>query len=132
MKNILIFLFATIIALTTQAQITEDIKNLQPAEEFENIHVQKIYSDSNSTGFVIWVKKSVKAHKHVTHTEHLYILEGEGQMEIGTKDYLIKPGDYLVIPENTAHSLKVTSSNLVKVLSIQTPEFLGNDRVFIE
>ena len=132
MKTTLTLLFITLIALTTHAQISEDIKNLQPKEDYDNIHVQKIYSDSNGTGFVIWVKKSVKAHKHETHTEHLYVIEGDGEMQIGSKDYMIKPGDYLVIPENTVHSLKVTSSNVVKVLSIQTPEFFGKDRVFVE
>jgi uncharacterized cupin superfamily protein len=86
-------------ATTAFAQINENLTRLQPSKDFENIEVQKLYSDSNGTSFCIWVKKNVKAHKHVTHTEHIYILEGTGILMIGDNKYEISQSDYYIIPQ---------------------------------
>ena len=127
--KILFILLALCKALFSQT----NIQTLQPQEDFENILVQKIYSDTMGTGFVIWVKNNVKAHKHLNHTEHLYILEGECKMRLGDNFIQMKVGDYIVIPQGTVHSVEeVLSESSLKVLSIQTPEFDGTDRVLIE
>ena len=82
--------------------------------------------------FVIFIKKEVKKHKHATHTENVYILDGEGEMLLGDKTFKVKKGDMIFISMNTVHSLKVTSSVPVKVLSVQSPRFDGKDRIFID
>lgn len=102
-----------------------------PADDYDNVHVEKIYSDSAATSFIIHVKKEVVLHKHAEHTEQVYILEGTGKMRLGNEWILIKPGDYIVIPENTPHAVIVTSETPLKVLSIQTPIFDGTDRILI-
>jgi mannose-6-phosphate isomerase-like protein (cupin superfamily) len=51
-------------------------------------------------------------------------------MTINNKSFDIKSGDYFRIPKNTFHSLIVKSEEPMKVLSVQSPEFLGKDRVF--
>ncbi len=114
------------------SQNTTAITSMQPDVEFENILVKKLDTDSNSTSFVIWIKKGVKSHKHETHSEIIYVVEGSGLMTIGDQSFDIKPGDYFRIPKNTFHSLKVSPNNTMKVLSVQSPEFLGKDRVFKE
>lgn len=105
---------------------------LQPSGEYDNISNQKIFTDSLVSSFVIWIKKEVKPHKHLTHSEHIYVLEGEGEMKLGSETFNIKPGDIIFIPKNTIHSLIVKSAVPVKVLSVQAPEFDGKDRVIIE
>ncbi len=123
---LIVFLYA---GFTFSQEVT-DLKTIQPHKEFENILVKKLDTDNNSTSFVIWVKKGVKSHKHETHSEIISVIEGEGIMTINKKSFDIKSGDYFRIPENTFHSLKVTSNIPIKVLSIQSPEFLGKDRIF--
>jgi mannose-6-phosphate isomerase-like protein (cupin superfamily) len=81
---------------------------------------------------VLFIKKEVKKHKHVTHTEQVYILDGEGEMMVGDKKMKVKKGDIVLIPKNTFHSLKVTSPTPMKVLSVQSPIFDGKDRVLSE
>lgn len=98
----------------------------------ENIYVKKIASDANSSDFVIFIKKQVPLHKHLTHTETIFVLEGRGMFQQGEEKMEIGPGDYLRIPENTPHAVTVLSTEALKVLSVQAPEFLGKDRVFIE
>ena len=51
-------------------------------------------------------------------------------ISVNKKEFEISQGDYFRIPENTYHALKVTSKEPIKVLSVQSPEFLGKDRVF--
>lgn len=102
-----------------------------PADAYDNVHVEKIYSDSAATSFIIHIKKEVVLHKHAEHTEQVYILEGTGKMRLGDEWILIKPGDYIVIPKNTPHAVIVTSETPLKVLSIQTPMFDGTDRILI-
>lgn len=131
MKVIYTALFIFVATLSFSQEIS-NVNDLQPSETYENIHIRKLDSDSNSTSFVIWIKQGVKSHKHEHHSEVLYIIEGEGKMTIGAATSNIKPGDYFRIPKNTYHSLKVTSKNPVKVISVQAPEFFGKDRIFKE
>lgn len=98
----------------------------------ENIHVHRISSDAHSSDFVIFIKKLVPLHKHLKHTETIYVLEGRGVFQQGNEHFEIGPGDYLRIPEGAPHAVKVTSPKPLKVLSVQAPEFLGKDRIFIE
>ena len=39
-------------------------------------------------------------------------------------------GDIITIPKNTWHGVTINSKDAMKVISIQSPKFLGNDRVF--
>lgn len=128
-KFIFIFLFLASASAIAQKKTVSEIT---PEEPFDNILVKKIDSDKNSTSFIIWVKSDVRAHKHEHHTETLYVLEGEGNMKLGDTEFVVKAGDYVSIPENTVHSVEVTSTTPLKVISLQAPEFLGKDRVFLE
>tara|TARA_B100000809_G_scaffold80962_1_gene79243 strand:+ start:1877 stop:2272 length:396 start_codon:yes stop_codon:yes gene_type:complete len=129
MKIFVLFIFLTISNFSFSQEIT-NLKDIQPDKEFENILVKKLDTDSNSTAFIIWIKKVVKSHKHETHSEIISVIEGKGVMTINNKTFDIKSGDYFRIPKNTFHSLTVKSEEPMKVLSVQSPEFLGKDRVF--
>lgn len=108
-----------------------DLKQLTPdSSNYENIYAHKISSDSLSTSFAIWIKLKVKLHKHVEHTEHLYVLGGKGNFTIGNQVKQIKKGDLITIPKNTWHGVEVTSKKPMKVISVQSPEFKGIDRIF--
>lgn len=131
MKSFL-FILISFLSVTVYSQDLTNINAIKADETYENICIKKLDSDSNSTSFVIWIKKGVKSHKHVEHSELIYVIAGEGVMTINNKSFDIKPGDYFRIPQNTFHSLRVLSNDPVKVLSVQAPEFYGKDRVFEE
>lgn len=100
---------------------------------FENIYSLKLSGDSLCTGYCIVIKKEVKAHKHATHSEHVVVLEGQGKMYLGEKSFLIKKGDVVFIPKNTAHSvISIGKNGPLKVISVQAPLFDGTDRIMIE
>lgn len=129
------FILATIVFLFCAETYCQDIhhtKKLEPQEDFENILVKKLSDDELQTSFVIWIKDEVKLHKHNHHTENIYVLKGKGEMTIGDQKFIIKKGDYFTIPKGTAHALKVISFGPVKVISVQSPKFVGTDRVFVK
>lgn len=128
-KLLLLLLFAVPFFANAQLQSLDTIK--APINN-DGIYSRMVASDSLSSSFVIFIKKEVKKHKHVSHTENVYILDGEGEMLLGDKSFKVKKGDMIFIPMNTVHSLKVTSSIPVKVLSVQSPRFDGKDRIFVD
>lgn len=100
--------------------------------EFENVKVEKICTQEEATSFVIWVKDNVPAHYHKHHNETLNFLEGEGVFTVGGVKHEVKPGDFITIPKTVVHEFKTTSKTPVKVISIQAPEFLGKDIIWIK
>ena len=96
----------------------------------ENVYNKAAFNDSLASSFCIVIKKEVKAHRHVFHSEHVIVMEGEGIMQLGDQTFTIKKGDLIFIPKNIIHSVKTTGKNQLKVISIQSPMFDGKDRIF--
>ena len=99
-------------------------------EDYDNISITKLSTNSDATTFAIWIKKKVKIHKHINHTEHVYIKQGKGKFQLADSLYNVKTGDLIIVPKNTWHGVIVESRNPMKVISIQSPEFFGKDRVY--
>ena len=106
------------------------INQIKPIVEFENINVKKISSNPSSSTFAIWIKKKVKVHKHINHTENILIQSGYGQFQLNDSIYNVSTGDLIVVPKNTWHGVIIDSKEPMMVISIQSPEFFGNDRVY--
>jgi len=129
---ILFTLFLTSFNKTVFTQeFVSSIQHIKPDDvEFENISVKQISTHKDATTFAIWIKKKVKLHKHVYHTENVIIEEGSGEFQLGDSTYKVKKGDVIVIPQDTWHGVIVNSKETMKVISVQSPQFLGEDRVF--
>ena len=110
--------------------IVSSINEIFPEKEFENIHIKRIYSDSSSSTFAIWIKQKVKLHKHVYHTENVIIDKGFGEFQLNDSIYKVTAGDWIIIPKNTWHGVVVNSRSTMKVISVQSPEYFGKDRIF--
>ena len=131
MKNIALITLFLALSHHSIAQLHLPIDQISFDEEKKNIKVQKLSSDQNSSSFAIQIEDSVAAHYHQSHTESVIILEGSAEMRLGEKIIMIKKGDYIVIPEGTVHSVKVLSDTPLKVISVQAPEFKGEDRHYV-
>lgn len=128
----LLILTATLAFIATAHAERLALSDITMPTDTDNVYVHKIASDVHSSDFVIFIKNQVPLHKHLEHTETVYILEGRGMFQQDDTKMEVGPGDYLRIPENTPHAVTVLSEEPMKVLSIQAPEFLGEDRVFIK
>lgn len=107
------------------------LSEINVPDDIENIHIVKIASDAYSTDFVVFVKKQVPLHKHVEHSETIYVLEGKGLLQLGDESFEIVSGDYIRVPKGTPHGVKVLSTIPLKIISVQAPEFFGKDRVTV-
>jgi mannose-6-phosphate isomerase-like protein (cupin superfamily) len=128
----LAFIFALCLGKSVHAQSVIHLDTIQVREAYDNVLIKKLHSDKNASTFLIFIKKEVRLHKHLMHSETIYVLEGTGDMLLGDKKIEVKKGDVIFVPENTPHSVKVTSIIPLKVISNQAPEFDGTDRVFID
>lgn len=132
MKHLLIF-SCFLICSISYSQDLRSLKEMKPAANFENIHVEKISEDSLQSSFVIWIKSGVPEHFHAEHSENIYIISGKATMTLADSTFTIRAGDHLTIPKGTPHSVsKVFGRKPLQVLSIQSPKFDGSDRIFIE
>lgn len=114
----------------TKAQI--NLPKLAGEDLKENITVKTLQHDSLSSSFLIVIKNRVPLHKHLQHAEHVYVIEGSGDMVLGNQQFEVKAGDYVFIPKNTAHAVQVHEGQILKVISIQSPYFDGSDRISLE
>ncbi len=131
-KFSLTFVLFIFIVFYGNSQESLNVESLSINETYDNVLIKKLNSDKNSSTFLIFIKKEVKLHKHLSHSETIYVVDGSGKMVMGDKNLEVKKGDVIFIPENTPHSVIVTSEQPLKVISTQAPEFDGKDRVFIE
>ena len=130
--KIISFICCIIFSTGLWAQTKSAIADFEPDQDYDNIVVKKIYTDTHTSTFVIWIKKGVKPHKHIKHTEQVLVLEGKASVQLNDKEIIVEKGDWVTIQEQTIHAVKVLSKIPLKVISVQTPEFKGEDRVFVE
>lgn len=122
---------AVFLMLAAPVQAQQSLATMQPAAA-DNLEVVKLASDKHASQFLIFVRQAVKNHRHLTHSETIYILEGSGQMQLGDRRFAIGPGDFIQVPEGVVHGVTVTSATPLKALSVQAPEFDGTDRVWVD
>jgi quercetin dioxygenase-like cupin family protein len=103
---------------------------LRPDNAFDNVLVQKLFTDAQASGFVIWIKAQVPLHQHALHSETVVILAGHAEMSLGDAHMTVRRGDIIFIPQGTPHAVTV-HKGVLKVLSIQAPEFDGTDRILL-
>ncbi len=108
------------------------LQDVEMPPETDNVYVHKLGDSKQASDFIVFIKKGVPPHKHLKHTETVYVLEGEGVFTLEGVTTKIAPGHYVKIPQGAVHSVEVTSSNPLKVLSIQAPQFFGKDRVWVK
>ncbi|MBK8228315.1 MAG: cupin domain-containing protein [Flavobacteriales bacterium] len=94
--------------------------------------VAPLHSDSLCSSFLICVPREVHPHYHDWHTEHVVVIEGEGEMLLGDSVFVIRVGDAIAIPKGTVHAVTTLSGIPLRVVSIQSPRFDGADRVPVE
>ena len=129
------FLIVPMLCLSLALQAQEILNpGSEKIETEEAVYNRPLYTDAQVSTFLIEIKQEVKGHYHQFHTEQVYVLSGKAEIKLGDsrrwKD--IQEGDLIIIPANTPHAVRVKGNKPLRVLSIQAPNFDGNDRVWVE
>ena len=134
MKNSFITLFCIVLifSVNIKAFAFVDLSEIKAPAELKNIYAKTLGSNKDATAVVLFIAKSVAPHYHAEHTELIYILEGEAILALDDTRQVIKAGHFIRVEPKVIHAVQVTSDIPLKVLSIQTPEFSGKDRIFVK
>ncbi|MCB0429704.1 MAG: cupin domain-containing protein [Flavobacteriales bacterium] len=122
----------TLVCTTDAALAQVQVNNLPEPSPCEKSCIEKLHSDSTVSVFVAWVEKEIPLHYHASHTETVYVLEGEGTMELGDSTFAIHPGQVLVMIPGTHHAVKKTGDTPLKAISVFSPGLITPDRILVE
>jgi len=118
--------------ITAQNIKTQELRSIKMDKSTTNVQSIPLYSDDYASAFIVFVKKQVPKHIHAEHTEIVVVMEGKGEMFLGHEINTVRKGDQIIIPAMTAHAVITRSKKPLKVLSIQSPRFEGEDRIILE
>lgn len=130
-KMLRVLLFILMGSFYANGQGITNLLDIQ-SDTSKNVFVQKLYSDSLSSSFFIEIQENVPLHYHEFHSETVYVISGEATMTLNGDTITVSTGDLIDLPFKTQHSVISVNKGPFKVLSVQAPEFLGKDRVFIK
>ncbi len=119
-----------------------EVNNLNETPEFiapDKAVVREWVSPSNSRAktismadIVIPPGVQVQPHYHIVLEEHYFIMEGEGEMEIGDSKQLLKAGDAVVILPRERHTITNHTDQPLKMLVTCVPAWTPEDQVFVD
>jgi mannose-6-phosphate isomerase-like protein (cupin superfamily) len=130
MQRLILILLTSVVINSCTAQNIRPSKIEPDSNSYENIFVKKYAEDEKQSTFIIWIKKEVKPHYHAHHTEYVQVISGKGTMILNQKEFKVKKGDAIYIPQGSIHSVTTTSRKPLKVMSVQAPKYDG-DRVMV-
>ncbi len=114
-------------------QVDEILKEnpIKPGEKIQRI---KVAEDNTATVLVLTLAEGaeVKAHRHKTHDETVYIIKGTGKMLVNDKWVDIKPGTLHFNPMGKVHHTINTGNETAVVISIYTPAMKEPDFDFVK
>ena len=84
------------------------------------------------TATLIQVRHGVKAHYHAWHEEIVYVISGKGVMTVGNEKRAIKAGDLIYLEKGAVHEVITKSAQPLVALSVMSPPFDGEDRIYTQ
>ena len=131
MKAFILYIVCILCCTESSAQVSPHLNHEFEGRTKLGVYVFPIHSDENCSTFLIEIERDVPPHKHEWHTEQVYILQGKAEMTLNDETFMVKKGDWIIIPEGSLHSVDVRSKKSLRVISVQSPEFKGDDRVWL-
>lgn len=92
------------------------IASILPTREFRNLYLHPLRETDGVAQFILWAKQEVKPEHHQDEQESFLILEGECECRIGGETVRLSAGDYVDIPLDVEHTVRVLSPEPVKAI----------------
>lgn len=87
-----------------------------PADHQRNLFTHVLRQDESVTQFLVWIRREIRPEDHHDEHESFLILEGTCTCSIGGEQVDLGPGDYLAVPLDLEHTVRVTSDIPVKTI----------------
>ena len=99
-----------------------DKNNIEIAKTPHNVDIRKLYSFEHASIVHIELKSGEALKRHVTPVDvFFYILEGQGEVEIGSEKKVIRKDQLIFSPMNIVHRLLNPFEHNFRFLVIKTP-----------
>lgn len=72
---------------------------------------------------------SISLQYHLHRSEHWFVVEGQGVIQIGDTEHHVKPGDYRHIPTKEKHRLLNNGEVPLSIIEVQFGSYLGEDDI---
>ena len=92
------------------------VRNLQPAEEFDNLFGINLFQDAEKEVTLLWSKEGVPEEVHEDVDERFLLLEGTANCHVGKEIFSMEAGDFMKIPLHTNHWVVITSEQPAKAI----------------
>lgn len=115
-----------------------DIADLQalldhnPVAPGEAVRITRLVDSSDMSGILVQVRGSMPPHFHKLTQEVVYLLRGEGILQLGTERMPIKAGAVVRIPVNTVHTFTSQGQAPAVFFVVTTPPWDEQDRFMVQ
>jgi len=103
-------------AFSDADQWQRSVTSIEPPADFRNIFGHILRQDENVEQFLVWVRQSINPEDHHDERESFLILEGCCECSIGGERIQLSAGDYLDVPLDLEHTVRVLSDTPVKAI----------------
>lgn len=109
-----------------------EILQKERMDTLQAFKITPLLAGSHCSFNLVQLSTVVKSHYHQSHDEVVYIVRGNGLVTIAGKEYQVWPGYAYLVPQGTIHRFVNLGPDTAVVLSIFSPAFDGQDRIFVE
>jgi quercetin dioxygenase-like cupin family protein len=88
-----------------------------------------LHGDAYVSVNLLRISSPIELHRHLESEEIVYVLSGEGTLQLASDTHALRAGDLFVVPRNTPHAFTPTGRDPAVVLQLFTPRFTDGDRV---
>ncbi|WP_164851393.1 cupin domain-containing protein [Larkinella soli] len=103
-------------AYSDHGQWLRTVESIRPTRDFRNIYSHTLREDPEVVQYLVWARFEIKPEDHHDEHESFLILEGECECTVGGKILRLSAGDYLAIPLDVEHNVRVLSATPVKAI----------------
>ena len=115
-----------------------DIADLQalldrdPVAAGEAVRITRLVESPDMSGLLVQVRGSMPPHMHKLTQEVLYMLRGEGLLQLGAERIPIKAGAVVRIPAGTVHTFANQGPASAVFFVVTTPRWSEQDRFMVK
>ncbi|WP_338872584.1 cupin domain-containing protein [Spirosoma sp. SC4-14] len=103
-------------ALSDADQWQRSVATIEPPADFGNVFGHVLRQNEGVEQFLVWVRHSINPEDHHDERESFLILEGRCECSIGGERIQLSAGDYLDVPLDLEHTVRVISNTPVKAI----------------
>lgn len=92
------------------------VDSIHPPVNYRNVFGHALRQDDKVEQFLVWVRHSINPEDHHNERESFLILEGRCECSIGGELVQLSSGDYLNVPVDQEHTVRVISDTPVKAI----------------